>query len=192
MRDKDFIKRIIEGGNPEPTGSNKKRTLGSREKQILYDRAKHRCEATGHKIDFSEMQVGHKNPHSKGGSATLRNSVCLCYKHNKLQGTDSWATFMKKMGKATTRSVTSGKRKKGGKKKHTKKSRTKRNPRKPANPWGIKPIALPKFRNYFTSIPSLSKQIPYLCLLMLLFLIQQLQPCKTAHSRTADCGIRSS
>jgi len=93
MRDKDIIDGILGepikhppwGGNSKPTGSNKKRTLGSREKQILYDRAKHRCEATGHKIDFSEMQVGHKNPHSKGGSATLRNSVCLCYKHNKLQ-----------------------------------------------------------------------------------------------------------
>jgi hypothetical protein len=26
----------------------------------------------------------------------LRNSVCLCYRCNKLQGTDSWATFLKK------------------------------------------------------------------------------------------------
>lgn len=38
-----------------PTGSNKKRTLGIREKQILYHRAKGRCEAHGGKIDFSEM-----------------------------------------------------------------------------------------------------------------------------------------
>jgi hypothetical protein len=45
------------------------------------------------------MQVGHKTAYSKGGSTTLKNTVCLCYACNKLQGTDSWATFQKKMGK---------------------------------------------------------------------------------------------
>ena len=44
------------------------------------------------------MQVGHKTAWSKRGSTTLANSVCLCYRCNKLQGTDSWATFMKKQG----------------------------------------------------------------------------------------------
>jgi len=86
------------------------RTLGIRDKQILYHRAKGKCEACGRKIDFSEMHSGHKNPVSKGGSTTLRNSVCLCARCNKLQGTDNWATFMKKMGKTKTRSVTSGKK----------------------------------------------------------------------------------
>jgi len=77
-----------------------KRTLGTRDKQILYRRANQRCEnpTCGKKIEFDEMQVGHKTAHSKGGSATLRNSVCLCYRCNKLQGTDSWATFLKKQG----------------------------------------------------------------------------------------------
>ncbi len=28
----------------------------------------------------------------------MKNSVCLCYRCNKLQGTDSWAVFMKKQG----------------------------------------------------------------------------------------------
>ncbi|MBI2547224.1 MAG: hypothetical protein HYW23_02145 [Candidatus Aenigmarchaeota archaeon] len=69
------------------------------------------------KIEFSEMQTGHKTVASKGGNATLRNSVCLCYKCNKLQGTDSWATFIKKMGKSETRSVTSGKKRRSVKKK---------------------------------------------------------------------------
>ena len=87
-----------------------KRTLGIRDKQILYQRAKGKCEACGKKIEFSEMQTGHKTAASKGGSTTFRNSVCLCYKCNKLQGTDSWATFMKKYGKSNTRSVTSGKK----------------------------------------------------------------------------------
>jgi len=79
-------------------------------KQILYRRAKGKCEACNRKIEFDEMHAGHKNAASKGGSATLRNSVCICSRCNKLQGTDNWATFMRKMGKSNTRSVTSGKK----------------------------------------------------------------------------------
>ena len=79
----------------EPT----KRTLGVRDKQILWERVNHKCEACGKQIDFTEMQVGHKTAYSKGGSTTLRNSACLCYKCNKLQGTDSWSIFLRKMGK---------------------------------------------------------------------------------------------
>ncbi len=77
----------------------KKRTLGIRDKQILLERAGYKCEACGKEIRFSEMQVGHKTAASKGGDATLRNCVSLCYKCNKLQGTDSWKTFLKKLGK---------------------------------------------------------------------------------------------
>ena len=78
--------------------NDSKRTLGIRDKQILYRNAKGRCEnpACGKKIDFDEMQVGHKTAWSRGGRTTLKNSVCLCYRCNKLQGTDSWATFLKK------------------------------------------------------------------------------------------------
>ena len=47
------------------------------------------------------MQVGHKTAYSKGGSTTFRNSVCLCYKCNKLQGTDSWSMFLRKLGKSS-------------------------------------------------------------------------------------------
>ena len=102
--------------------SSGKRTLGIRDKQILYRRAKGRCEACRRKIDFDEMHSGHKNAASKGGSATLRNSVCVCARCNKLQGTDNWATFMKKMGKSNTRSVTSGKKRSPSKKKSKGKS----------------------------------------------------------------------
>jgi len=109
------------------SSKKKKRTLGIRDKQILYHRAKGKCEACGKKIDFSEMHAGHKNAASKGGSATLRNSVCICARCNKLQGTDSWATFMKKMGKSKTTSVTSGKRKKFA----VKKRKTTRKPKNP-------------------------------------------------------------
>ena len=79
----------------EPT----KRSLSRRDRQILQERAKHKCEGCGKKINYIETQVGHKTAYSKGGSTTLRNSVCLCYKCNKLQGTDSWSVFLKKLGK---------------------------------------------------------------------------------------------
>lgn len=78
--------------------SPRKRTLGIRDKQILYRNANKRCEnpACGKEIDFDEMQVGHMTAFSKNGATTLKNSKCLCYRCNKLQGTDSWATFLKK------------------------------------------------------------------------------------------------
>ena len=47
-------------------------------------------------IDFDEMQVGHMTAFSRGGATTIKNSKCLCYRCNKLQGTDSWAVFLKK------------------------------------------------------------------------------------------------
>ena len=78
-----------------------KRTLGIRDKQILYRKANKRCEnpACGKKIDFDEMQAGHKTKAwSRGGRTTIKDSVCLCYRCNKLMGTDSWATFLKKQG----------------------------------------------------------------------------------------------
>ena len=77
-----------------------KRTLGIRDKQILYERSQHKCEnpACGKEIEFSEMQVGHKKAYSKGGNTTLKNSVALCWRCNKLQGTDNWEVFLKKQG----------------------------------------------------------------------------------------------
>ncbi|MDD5700484.1 MAG: HNH endonuclease signature motif containing protein [Dehalococcoidales bacterium] len=80
-----------------------KRTLCIRDKQILWERAKHKCEnpACRKTISFVEMQPGHKKPWSKGGRTTLANCVCLCYKCNKLQGDDSWEVFCKKQGVST-------------------------------------------------------------------------------------------
>lgn len=77
--------------------SKKKRTLSIRDRQILYRRARGRCEVCGKKIEFDEMQVGHRKAYSKGGATTLANAVCLCYRCNKLQGTDSLETFKKKL-----------------------------------------------------------------------------------------------
>jgi hypothetical protein len=84
-------------------GRDSRRTLGIRDKQILFRNAKGRCQnpSCNKKIDFDEMQVGHKTAWSRNGSTTLLNSVCICYRCNKLQGTDSWGVFMKKQGIVT-------------------------------------------------------------------------------------------
>jgi len=82
------------------THRDRKRALSSRDKQILYLRANKRCQnpACNAKIDFTQMQVGHKRAWSKGGRTTIKNSVCLCYRCNKLQGRDSWTIFLRKQG----------------------------------------------------------------------------------------------
>ncbi|MCX6695813.1 MAG: HNH endonuclease signature motif containing protein [Candidatus Altiarchaeota archaeon] len=110
-----------------------KRTLGIRDKRFLFERANERCEnpKCKKKLDFFYMEVGHKTAASKGGKATLRNSVCLCHNCNKKQGTDSWATFLRKQKvKGSTKTVTTGKGQKGRavRKKGTRKSKKDSNP----------------------------------------------------------------
>jgi HNH endonuclease len=88
----------------DDNGRSSKRSLGIRDKKILYRNAKGRCEnpTCKKKIEFDEMQVGHKTAWSRGGSTTFKNSVCLCYRCNNLQGTDTWVVFLKKQGVAVT------------------------------------------------------------------------------------------
>jgi len=88
--------------------NDSKRALGIRDKKILYRNANGKCQnpKCGKDIEFDEMQVGHKTAWSKGGRTTLKNSVCLCYRCNNLQGTDSWTTFLKKQGIADKTTTT--------------------------------------------------------------------------------------
>lgn len=79
----------------EPT----KRTLTQTEKEILWERAGHKCECCGKEVDFIEMQAGHKIAWSKGGATTLKNSACLCFKCNRMQHTRNWKTYLKELGK---------------------------------------------------------------------------------------------
>ena len=124
----DFgIGQIKPGSIFGPTNPGGKRTLGTRDREILWNRAKKRCENCGKKIDSGDMQAGHKRAASKGGKATISNSVCLCYGCNKRQGTDSWAVFRKKQGKSETRTVTSGKKRSQSKKKSTKRKSSSKN-----------------------------------------------------------------
>lgn len=77
-----------------------KRSLGERDKKILFRNAKGRCQnpACNKKIGYEVMEVGHKTAWAKGGKTTFKNSVCLCHQCNHEQGDDSWAVFMKKQG----------------------------------------------------------------------------------------------
>lgn len=79
------------------TSKKRKRTLGTNDRDILYRRAKGKCEGCGKKISQPEMQVGHKKAYSKGGATTLANSACLCYACNKNQGTGHLDTLKKKL-----------------------------------------------------------------------------------------------
>ena len=90
----------------------RRRTLSQKDKEHLWRNAGEKCENPRCRtpLKFPEMQVGHKTAYSKGGATTLKNSACLCWPCNKLQGTDSWAVFLKKQNvvepkKAATESV---------------------------------------------------------------------------------------
>lgn len=76
----------------------RRRSLKIGDRKILWREAKQRCQNPycKKKIDYDEMQVGHKKAYSKRGSATLGNSVCLCWRCNNQQRTDSWEKFLKK------------------------------------------------------------------------------------------------
>ena len=76
-----------------------KRSLGTRDRQILLKNADYKCQNCHKVVDYSSMQVGHKKAWSRGGRTTMKNSVCLCYECNKLQGRDSWEKFQKKQGR---------------------------------------------------------------------------------------------
>jgi len=84
----------------KPIVKDSKRSLSIRDKQIVWARAHKKCEFCGKRLDFGSMQIGHKKAYSRGGKTTIKNAVCLCYEHNKMQGTDSWKTFLRKMGKS--------------------------------------------------------------------------------------------
>lgn len=136
--DRQF-KRILGTGSfgygNKPKG---KRSIGVKDKHILYDTAKGRCKNPycRKKISESEMQIGHKTAYSRGGSTNLRNAVCLCYACNRKQGTDSWEKFLKKqaIAKGQAEPKTS----------KPKKSRKKRKRTQSLDMWGNPQLKIPK------------------------------------------------
>ena len=106
---------------PSIFGGKKKsssKTLGERDKGILHKLAKKRCENCGRKLDYKEMQAGHKLARARGHKASLKNSVCLCWSCNRDQGTDSWKVFRRKQNKPTTSATDHLKTKSKLKRKH--------------------------------------------------------------------------
>ncbi len=99
-------------GSGGDDGRDQKRTFGTRDKKTLLERVHPKCQNRGKRVHLEDMDVGHKTPWSKGGRTTYRNAVVLCHKCNNLQGTDSWATFQRKQGKAPAKRATKRKRKK--------------------------------------------------------------------------------
>jgi 5-methylcytosine-specific restriction endonuclease McrA len=79
-------------------------------------------------ITFTNFEVGHNKPHSKGGKWTVGNLRPICRSCNRSMGTMSIEAF---------------KRKHFSKKKPKKTTMKKRTKRKSTNPFGIQPI---KFR----------------------------------------------
>jgi 5-methylcytosine-specific restriction endonuclease McrA len=72
-----------------------RRSLNSREKEWLWEHAKRRCEACGRKLDFKEMQIGHKTAYARGGATKLTNSVCLCPNDNRRQRIMPFKKFLR-------------------------------------------------------------------------------------------------
>ncbi|MBS3104682.1 hypothetical protein J4234_00325 [Candidatus Woesearchaeota archaeon] len=75
-----------------------KRTLTPREKDILWIRAKKKCEICGDKVERPNMLAGHNIAWSKRGHTTLKNSLCLCYGCNNRQRTETASQIRKKLG----------------------------------------------------------------------------------------------
>lgn len=102
---KSMIKRESSGWGYQE--KKEKRTLGERDRKILYDLIKHKCENCGIHLEYKQMMSGHKKAYSKNGKTNLANSVGLCWSCNNLQGKDSWETFRKKQNKPITPTATS-------------------------------------------------------------------------------------
>jgi len=98
------LEKLVFGEEPR---RKRKRNLNDAERKALHKRAGGRCEnpgcnigKPGKKLTLDDMEAGHMRAHSKGGSATLANSKCLCHGCNKKQGTMSWPAFLKSQDKA--------------------------------------------------------------------------------------------
>ncbi len=74
------------------------KSLTQKERKKLLERARHKCEACGKKLDFLDMHAGHKVSKSNGGGGSLRNRVCLCYTCNNNMGKQNYRQYMKFMG----------------------------------------------------------------------------------------------
>lgn len=134
-RDRQIQKELFGGKD-----SKGRRTLKERDKKILYDLIKKKCENCGKDIEYKEMQSGHKLAASKTGKAVLSNSIGLCWSCNNQQGTDSWETFRKKQNKPSEPTATSHLIRKRSN------TKPKKRKRQALDAWGYPKIKMPKLR----------------------------------------------
>jgi len=76
-----------------------RRSLTMSEKKANWSVRPHKCEACGKRLDFTEVQFGHKQAWSKRGRTTRGNTVILCCRCNNMQSTHSFAWLLKALGK---------------------------------------------------------------------------------------------
>ena len=78
----------------EERGRQRKK-IGDIEKRALFDWQKGRCMYCGIKRNLNEFDIDHKNPHSRGGSDSLRNLQLLCRTCNTRKGAKTDGEFRK-------------------------------------------------------------------------------------------------
>jgi len=112
----------------------KKRQLTHAQKIFAWENKSHVCNICGKRVTkFSDAEFDHTRAHSKSGATNLSNVKIVHRACNRLKGKKSLSETKKILGIKS----------KGKKRKTTRKKSSKR---KPADPFGFKPIKMPKFR----------------------------------------------
>lgn len=72
-----------------------RKKIGDLEKRALFSNQSGRCMYCGIKRNINEFDIDHKNPHSRGGSDSLRNLQLLCRTCNTRKGARTDGEFRK-------------------------------------------------------------------------------------------------
>jgi len=81
-------------GDEEPES---RRRPSRAEEKAIYKRYKGKCAICKRKTDFSDGEIDHIKPLSKGGSDSPRNKQWLCHRCNKLKGNTRTNTQVRKL-----------------------------------------------------------------------------------------------